>query len=348
MRTTRFARISAVAATAAVLAAAAFAAPAHADDPADPLWLGHLQADITSGSTPTLVITEGVGIWTNWYSTLSTNPGQTCPVGTTRSDLRAYLDGALLPDVVGGAIRATMPEPEGLDIIVGSDHIYRADGYAYFYSSSTPREQVVDGGIIEIRHTCQTSSVYNSATDPYYSIVFEMAAGGAWHVVEDAAQADITVVVPQAQTPPALPEGLKLTAKPDPTTLTSAATRAAGQVWNVTGTLSPTRVDDDRQDSDAPDWTLTGKVSDFSDGGTNTIAATELGWTPSKTAGDGTAGSAVAPGASGGLSTPKTFATGEASDTAHVTTDLEAELSLDVPASAPAATYTATLTLTLV
>ncbi|MDR1152833.1 MAG: hypothetical protein LBK72_10270 [Bifidobacteriaceae bacterium] len=350
MFSTTIARKSLVAVSSIALAATALVAVSPAAFADDPLVLGELQATPTSGQFDPIE-------HTGWITNLFTNEGQVCPAGfRTRAGLYAVAsDGVVNMSAIGGVIRAGQSYDLGVShggINDGETSINRVGERVSITEHYIPW---VSQGVFEIRHTCQAAAPYVEATDPYYSLTVEIEADGSWQVLSaqapepaDTAEADITVVVPQAEQPPTPPEGLKLTAKPGNVTLTSADQRVEGQVWQAGGTLGTTTVDDDRQDATADDWSLTGKVSDFSDSGTNEIGAANLGWTPTKVSGAGTAGAAIAPNASGGLGASQTFATGEASDSAHVETSLTADLALDVPAATPAGTYAATLTLTLI
>jgi hypothetical protein len=338
-----------VAVSSAALAASALVAASPAAFADDPLKLGELLATPTSGQVNSATST-------GWMTSVDTASGDVCPTGfRARSGL--FLvddDGTVDVNVIGGVLRAgANASPSFGGINDGETSVHREGIWLASGVHSFP--WYAEAGTYEIRHSCQAAAAYAPATDPYYALTVEFQADGSWQVLSvqsptpaDTADADITVVVPQAQQPPAEPEGLKLTAKPGNVTLTSADTREEGQVWQATGTLGTTTVDDDRQDATADDWSLTGKVSDFADSASNSIAAANLGWTPNKVSGDGTVGAAIAPNVSGGLGASQTFATGEASDTAHVETSLTAGLALDVPAATPAGTYTATLTLTLI
>jgi hypothetical protein len=134
---------------------------------------------------------------------------------------------------------------------------------------------------------------------------------------------------------------------PDATKLTTA------------GSLNPITVTDTRAGN--PGWSVSGQVSDFSDGSSHAINGANLGWSPQlvdKVAGQTitsgpvvAAGDALAPGAAAppgvGLGSSRTLATAGAlagNGTAH----LSAGLALNVPTSTVAGTYTAVLTLTAI
>ena len=103
---------------------------------------------------------------------------------------------------------------------------------------------------------------------------------------------------------------------------------------------------DDRRDP-SKTWTLNGRVSDLVSG-SNTIAATNLGWAPVKVSGPGTQGADVVAASGDGLSTDKPLATGPGSADRNVETVVHAVVSLKVPTSAAGGDYTGTLTLTLI
>ncbi|MFC7219895.1 Ig-like domain-containing protein [Streptomyces polyrhachis] len=105
-----------------------------------------------------------------------------------------------------------------------------------------------------------------------------------------------------------------------------------------------------------PGWSLSGQVTDFTDGGSHVINGQNLGWTPKvidKAAGQtATPGAVVAPAAgveasdpgTAGLKSSRSLAVGTGLGTAH----FGADLALNVPTSTVAGTYTATLTLTAI
>lgn len=161
-------------------------------------------------------------------------------------------------------------------------------------------------------------------------------------VVADTATATATVTVPVATSEPQAPTGLKISVEPGAVTLTGPAERAEGEAWTATGQLGNVTVNDDRQDATSGAWTLNGKSSAFTSG-TNTIAASNLGWTPAKVSGPGSAGAGATD-----LSSDKPLATGTASADQNVATTVGAGLTLVVPATAANGNYSATLTLTLI
>jgi hypothetical protein len=137
-------------------------------------------------------------------------------------------------------------------------------------------------------------------------------------------------------------------------TLPSPVLNTTGDMLTTAGKINPVTLTDTRAGN--PGWSVSGQVSDFSDGGTHTINGQNLGWTPNvvdkSAAQTATAGAAVAPAngvASGdagnaGLKSSRSLATGTGLGTAH----FGADLALNVPTSTVAGTYTATLTLTAI
>lgn len=161
----------------------------------------------------------------------------------------------------------------------------------------------------------------------------------------DSSSSSVNVTVPTVT--PTTPTGLKISVKPGSTiALTGAATRTQGAAWSATGSLGNVTVNDDRRVAGAA-WTLSGKVTAFTSG-SNTVAASNLGWAPAKVSGAGDAGSAVTAGSNGGLSTDQPLAAGTGTTDANVITTVGAGLTLAVPADSAAGDYTATLTLTLI
>lgn len=140
-------------------------------------------------------------------------------------------------------------------------------------------------------------------------------------------------------------------------TLPSPVLDNNGDMFTTSGALKPVTVTDNRAGN--PGWTLSGQVSDFSDGATHGINGENLGWTPNvvdhSTAQTLTLGQVVNP-ANGvpmtdvngnGLKGSQVLATAAAGGglgTAH----LAAGLALNVPTTTVAGTYVATLTLTAI
>ena len=339
----------AVAAIATAVAAIGIAAlPANADDP---LKLGSLSVLPTSGKIDT-----GLGV--GWLTDIWTDEGEVCPDGfnQNRTTLYGVMDGVLDVQAAAPVMRKGIvyggKNSSSLD--PGQTQIYREGEYAGPVSALFPWGYLITATVTmhaELRAVCHNSnSMYDTAVHPYYSIFIDIEPDGSWHVLGgsapvDSSESDINVDVPTALS--ATPTGLKISVKPGPATLTGASTRAVGQVWQATGTLDNVTVNDDRRDSAAADWTLNGQASDFTSATTSdTIPATNLGWTPAKVSGQGAAGSAVAIGT--GLATDKELASGQASNSIDVTTTVNAALALDVPASVAAGSYKSTLTLTLI
>jgi hypothetical protein len=208
----------------------------------------------------------------------------------------------------------------------------------------------VSGGTASTSVTGLTAATAYAFTAEYSGDSTYNGSTGSTNVTTADVPADakststVGVTVPTATNP--APTGLKISVKPGAITLQGPAQRLQGQVWSATGALGNVTVKDDRQLASGS-WTLNGRLSAFTSGA-NSIAATNAGWTPAKVSGAGTAGAAVASGASGGLSADKPLATGTASTTPNVETVVGANITLDTPADAVAGDYTGTLTLTLI
>ncbi|MEV4993015.1 Ig-like domain-containing protein [Streptomyces niveus] len=137
-------------------------------------------------------------------------------------------------------------------------------------------------------------------------------------------------------------------------TLPSPVLDADGELLTTAGEISPVTLTDTRAGN--PGWTVSGQVTDFSDGAAHAINGQNLGWAPNVidhvsgqnvTAGDQVGPAAgVAPGDAGtaGLKSSHTLGKGTGLGTSH----LGADLSLNVPTSTVAGTYTAKLTLTAI
>ncbi|GAA2660866.1 MULTISPECIES: hypothetical protein [Actinosynnema] len=154
---------------------------------------------------------------------------------------------------------------------------------------------------------------------------------------------DLKVVVPQAPTEP----GEFVWTVDGSNGLVDLGTATQrGDHYLATGSINPIRVTDTREN--APAWSVSAQVSDFT-AGTTSFDGKYLGWTPAVTENSGSAvpGAAVAPGfdSGAGLSSPATLGSaplGHASGSAR----LGAELVLKTPLSVGAGSYSATLTLT--
>ncbi|HEY2764097.1 MAG TPA: Ig-like domain repeat protein [Pseudonocardiaceae bacterium] len=142
-------------------------------------------------------------------------------------------------------------------------------------------------------------------------------------------------------------------------TLPSPALNPAGTLLSTSGNINPITVTDTRAGN--PGWTVSGQVTDFSDGASHAINGANLGWAPhvidkaaAQTVTPGATidpANGIAPGASPpagiGLSVSRTLAT--AATLAGIgTAHLDALLNLNVPTSTTAGTYTTTLTLTAI
>lgn len=120
-------------------------------------------------------------------------------------------------------------------------------------------------------------------------------------------------------------------------------------LFTASGNLGPIVVTDTRQLGSSA-WSLTGQVTDFTDGA-KSIAGKYLGWTPANvgTSNAGVAGAAVAPAPAtvDGLKVARTLSSGSVVDGVQTTTT-SAALNLAAPGNTPGGNYSATLTLTLI
>lgn len=134
----------------------------------------------------------------------------------------------------------------------------------------------------------------------------------------------------------------------------SSLTSNLGAVVNSGGTLNAsgtvTAVVDDSRQADAPAFSLTGQVGDFTATGGKVLSSSYLGWTPTVT-GVGVAGAVVLPSSASnqGLSVPRVWATGtpSAADPQPTTTNASALLQLRAPLNTASGNYSALLTVTL-
>ncbi|MFI1585710.1 hypothetical protein [Embleya sp. NPDC020630] len=117
-----------------------------------------------------------------------------------------------------------------------------------------------------------------------------------------------------------------------------------GQAQNMTGALNTVTVKDFRGGNTG--WTLTGSVSDFTNGSGGKIGADKFTWTPKVTTGTGSPSTAV-PGSTGPIGTGATLASAPAGASTGGTFSADADLSLAVPAYQAIGTYTSTLTLSI-
>ncbi|MEV7523392.1 Ig-like domain-containing protein [Streptomyces sp. NPDC091371] len=136
--------------------------------------------------------------------------------------------------------------------------------------------------------------------------------------------------------------------------LPSPVLNADGDLLTTAGSINPVTLTDTRAGN--PGWTVSGQVTDFSDGAAHAINGQNLGWAPklvdkapAQTVTPGSAVAAAHGAANGdtgtaGLKSARTLANGTGLGTAHVTADL----ALNVPTSTVAGTYSATLTLTAI
>ncbi|MFE2286365.1 Ig-like domain repeat protein [Streptomyces sp. NPDC059443] len=137
-------------------------------------------------------------------------------------------------------------------------------------------------------------------------------------------------------------------------TLPSPVLNGDGDLLTTAGAVNPVTLTDTRAGN--PGWTVSGQVTDFSDGATHAINGQNLGWAPklvdkapaqTVTAGSvvtAAHGAATGDAGTAGLKSARTLANGTGLGTAH----FGADLALNVPTSTVAGTYSATLTLTAI
>jgi hypothetical protein len=188
--------------------------------------------------------------------------------------------------------------------------------------------------------------------DNEYTFTAEYA-GDASHETSTSGTLTVTTVgepIPSQDTEvtvtiPASAQGLRFTVTPGGVALAEA--ELDGEEFVATGALQEVRVTDTRTEKQR--WTLNGRTSDFDGPGEATIDGSALGWAPELvgTGNAGTAGTDVAPGAGGGLSSDKPLAQAPAGVTPSETR-VQAGITLRAPADTLAGDYAATLTLTLI
>lgn len=140
-----------------------------------------------------------------------------------------------------------------------------------------------------------------------------------------------------------------MTVSTTPVHLSDAVLSADNTTFESTGQLGAVTVSDGRNQSQ-PGWSISGQVSDFSNG-TTSFTGNDLGWTPAITtpnaANDVVKGSAVPAGANPGLKQGSGLASAAATKGLG-TTVLGAALDLKLPSNTTPGAYSATLTITAV
>ena len=142
---------------------------------------------------------------------------------------------------------------------------------------------------------------------------------------------------------------------PNNTPVVLGAVKLNGQDQIVTGSLNPVSVADPRGTNVG--WSLTGQVSDFQGSASGSIAAANLGWTPTASFVPGTLGlvhtgtsPTVTPGVTvtpgNGLSSSRTLCYGSPGASTGLF-NCGGTLRLGVPFDTPVGTYTGVLTITL-
>ncbi|GAA1949249.1 Ig-like domain-containing protein [Catenulispora subtropica] len=192
-----------------------------------------------------------------------------------------------------------------------------------------------------------------TATDPTAFGDSATATPLAYQVTAPASQATGSETISTTVTP----GSLTISVPDSQVTLPSPVLNNNGDMFTTSGALKPVTITDNRAGN--PGWTLSGQVSDFSDGATHGINGENLGWSPNvvdhSTAQTLTLGQVVNPAngvpmsdvnANGlkGSQALASAAAGAGLGTAH----LAAGLALNVPTTTVAGTYVATLTLTAI
>jgi hypothetical protein len=177
------------------------------------------------------------------------------------------------------------------------------------------------------------------AGDANYNASPASGAATVFIAGNNAAATTITVAIPSGI------GGITLSGVPTAVNLGTAALTGGRLVASNHSDFTNLTVNDTRQ-LDAPDWTLTGKVTDFKTADNKTLLGKYLGWKPWILSGPGVAGPGVTAGNGNGLTDLSTLATGKVTD-GQPTTVVKADLDLSAPSNTPGGTYNATLTVTL-
>ncbi|MCW4465923.1 HtaA domain-containing protein [Glutamicibacter sp. MNS18] len=156
----------------------------------------------------------------------------------------------------------------------------------------------------------------------------------------DSKDLDVEVTVPETEGQPEQPGTFSWAIDGTSANLGTASQNAAGFVAN--GTLPKITVTDDREVTNG--WQVTGKAANFT-AGSNSFAASALGWTPAGQGNNGVLlGTTILPGSANGLSASAVMASATGKSSATLNTGIQ----LLAPADAPAGDYTSVLTITAI
>jgi len=284
-------------------------------------------ADLASGSAPVAYVINGVAQATTTALAVS-------PAGTAAQNTAVALTATVSPAGAAGKVQftdngvpvgAAVPVNNGSATLTSSTFAVGAHSFAAAFTSS---------------NTAVYGSSATTAPIAYQVTAPVSTASGSETITTTVTAGTLVISVPDSQV-----------------TLPSPVMNPNGDLFTTSGALKPVTVTDNRAGN--PGWTLSGQVSDFSDGGSHGINGENLGWSPNvvdhSPVQSLTLGAVVSPAngvamtdvnANGlkGSQVLATAAAGGGLGTAH----LAAGLALNVPTSTVAGTYVATLTLTAI
>ncbi|GAA2038895.1 Ig-like domain-containing protein [Catenulispora yoronensis] len=279
-------------------------------------------------------VSAAVAYTVNGVKVSTTTALAVSPSGTAVQNTPVALTATVLPNTATGSVQFTdngLPVGAPVAVTAGTATLTNstfAVGAHSFAAKFTSSDQSSYGD-----STTQTPLAYQ-VTAPVSQ------ATGTETISTTVTAGSLTISVPDSQV-----------------TLPSPVLNNNGDLFTTSGALKPVTITDNRAGN--PGWTLSGQVSDFSDGATHGINGENLGWSPNvvdhSTAQTLTLGAVVNPAngvpltdvnANGlkGSQVLATAASGAGLGTAH----LAAGLALNVPTTTVAGTYVATLTLTAI
>lgn len=319
----------------------------HQFGPGDPNYLGPLIVNPSSGM---------VGV----PSVKSLSTLAPCPF-THRAYSRIAIIGRPDTAAYDGSIQEVWPR--GSDDPSLQDKPITLDGSILINGGALSNPYAVVGGRYPLLLTCESfvpRSSYLPLTDDvkYFLAVITMDSEYTWKASwgeppskpdDPGSQpdgVDVNVAVPVATSAPA--SGLSLSVPPESVTLTGMGdgTRVEGVPWYASGKIDKVTVTDDRRQAGV-DWTLTGQASDFVSEGDNTIAASNLSWTPLYV--DGPQNMPMDRGKpKESLDTARLFASSPGKPEPNLISTVRADFLLEVPPEVKGGAYKSTLTLILV